>query len=135
VQHEREPLGRVERLEDDEERQADGVGEQRLLLGIDLVVEADDRLGEPAVGRLLLSGTARPEHVEADTRYHGGQPPAEVVDRSVVGAAQPQPRLLDRVIALVEGAEHPIGDPPQVRALLLELRCEPVAVAHRASPS
>ena len=34
VQHEREPLGRAERLEHDEQRKADGVGEQCLLLGV-----------------------------------------------------------------------------------------------------
>jgi hypothetical protein len=35
VQHEREPLGRRQRLEDHEQREPDRVGEQRPLLGVD----------------------------------------------------------------------------------------------------
>jgi hypothetical protein len=35
VEHEREPLRRRQRLEHDEQRQTDGIGEQRLVLGID----------------------------------------------------------------------------------------------------
>ena len=38
VQHEREPLGRAQRLEHDEQREADRVGQQRLVLGVGAVL-------------------------------------------------------------------------------------------------
>jgi hypothetical protein len=53
VEDEREPLRRSQRVEDDEQRQPDRVGEQRLVLGIDAVLEADDRVGHMAAERLL----------------------------------------------------------------------------------
>jgi hypothetical protein len=57
VQDEREPLGRVERLEDDQHRQADRVSEQRLVLGVGAVGAVDDRLRQAHVEGLL---TPRP---------------------------------------------------------------------------
>jgi len=44
VQHEREPLGRRKCFEHTEECEADRVGQQRFVLGIDAVLPADDRL-------------------------------------------------------------------------------------------
>ena len=46
VQHEREPLGRRQRLEHDEQREPDRVGQQRLVLGVGAVGAVDDRLGQ-----------------------------------------------------------------------------------------
>jgi hypothetical protein len=47
-----EPLRR-QRLEHDEQRQADGVGEQRLVLRVDAVCAVDDRVRQMLVERLL----------------------------------------------------------------------------------
>ena len=49
MQHEREPLGGIQRLEHHEQRQADRVGQQRLVLGID-----------PVRGLTIGSGTCGP---------------------------------------------------------------------------
>ena len=59
VQHEREALGRLEHLEHDEQREADRVGEERLLLGVDAVRRADDRVGHERLERVLPAGAAR----------------------------------------------------------------------------
>jgi hypothetical protein len=56
VEDEGEPLGGSERVEDDEQRQPDRVGEQRLLLGVDAVLGADDRVGHVRAERLLGPG-------------------------------------------------------------------------------
>jgi hypothetical protein len=53
VQHERQPLGRVERLEDDEQRESHGVGQQRLVLRVGAVGTVDDRLRQARLERLL----------------------------------------------------------------------------------
>ena len=44
VQHEREPLGRLERLEHDEQREADRVGQHRLVLRVGPSAAVDDRV-------------------------------------------------------------------------------------------
>jgi hypothetical protein len=53
VQHERRPLRRREGVEHDEQREPDRVGEQRLVLRIDLLVQADDRVGHVDVQGFL----------------------------------------------------------------------------------
>jgi hypothetical protein len=45
VQDEREPLGRAERLEYHQQRQADRIGQKRLVLGVGPVNRVDDRVG------------------------------------------------------------------------------------------
>ena len=121
VQHEGEPLGRRQRLEHDEQREADRVGEQRLLLGVGLVVDAHDRLGQPAADVVLAPRAPRAQHVEAHAPDDRREPAAEVRHGRRVGAAQAQPRLLHRVLGLADRAEHPVGDRPQVRPVRLEL--------------
>ncbi|GGN82679.1 hypothetical protein GCM10011610_34280 [Nocardia rhizosphaerihabitans] len=49
-----------------------------------------------------------------------GQPPAEIADFGGVGACQPQPRLLDRIVGVGERAEHPVGHRTQVGAVFFE---------------
>jgi hypothetical protein len=53
-----EPLCRRQRLEHDEQREADGVGEQRLVLGVGAVWAVDDRVGQVCVEWLLASRLA-----------------------------------------------------------------------------
>jgi hypothetical protein len=137
VQHERQPLGRRQRLQHHQQRQPDPLGQQRFLLRVGLVLAADDRVGQVhgRVQRLLAPLPARAQHVQAHPRDHPGQPAAEVVDAAGVGAAEPQPALLDGVVGLGERAEHLVGDRPQPGAVLLEPVGQPVAFVHRSHPS
>ena len=93
VQHEREPLGGRQRLEHDQQRQPDGVGEHRLLLGV------DRRRGRSRSGpaRAPSSGSSRRVLRERSMlrQTRGGdrrQPAAEVLDVVGVGAAEPRAR-------------------------------------------
>jgi hypothetical protein len=130
VEHEREPLRGRQRLEHDEQGEPDRVDEERLLLGVDLGVDAHDRLGQPRAGVLLAPGAAGAEHVEADATHHRRQPAAEVDERVGVGAAQAEPRLLHRVLGLADRAEHPVRDRVQVRSMVFELLREPLTIVH-----
>jgi hypothetical protein len=134
VQDEREPLGRRQPLQHDQQRQPDGVGEERLLLGVGPVLPTDDRLGHVHVERLLATRLARAEHVERDPRHDRRQPAGQVVDSPGVGAAQAQPRLLQRVVGLAHRAEHPVGHRSQAGPVVLELLCQPVAFVHGHIP-
>jgi hypothetical protein len=55
VEHERESLRRRQRLEHDEQRQTDGIGQQRLVLGIDPVRRVDKQIGKSPGKRLLAA--------------------------------------------------------------------------------
>jgi hypothetical protein len=98
AQHEREPLGRRERLEHREERETDRVGQQRFVFRVDLGFAAHDRLGH-AQG-LLAPGPARAQHVQAHPTYDRRKPSAQVLDPAGVRAAEPQPGLLHGVVGL-----------------------------------
>ena len=130
VKHEGEPLCRGQVLEHDEQRKADRVGEQCLLLGIAVGLDAHNRLGQPAAGVVLAPGAPRLQHVEADSADDGGEPAADVPDVVRVGATQPQPRLLDGVLRLADRTEHPVGDGLEVAAVALELLCAPALLVH-----
>ena len=125
----------VERLQHDEQREPDRVGQQRLVLGVGAVGAVDDRLGHVDAQRLLAPRVARAQHVQADARDDGRQPAAEVLDVARVGAAEPQPGLLDGVVGLAERAEHPVGHRPQVGPVRLEPLRQPVALVHRSHSS
>ena len=95
-------LGRRRRVEDDEQGQADRVGQHRFVLGVAPVVVADDRAGHLLVEGLLASMLAGAQHVQTYPRDYGGEPRGEVLDAVGVGAGQAQPGLLHRVIGLAE---------------------------------
>jgi hypothetical protein len=57
VQHEREPLGRSQRLEHNEQREADRVDQLRFVLGVGLVA-AHQRIGHVHLQGLLAPGLA-----------------------------------------------------------------------------
>jgi hypothetical protein len=133
VEDERHPLGRRQRLQHHQQGDADRVGEQQLALGprrqlgvggTGVSIGARDQVGRVAVGGLLAPGLAGAQHVQADARHHGRQPAAEVIDRTAVGPAEPQPGLLNRVVRLPDGAQHPMGDPPQVVPMGFEAVCQ-----------
>jgi hypothetical protein len=128
VEYEREALGRAQRLQHDEQREADGVGQQRLVLRVGSVGAVDERVGHVDAERLLPPPLARAEHVQRHAGDDGRQPGREVLDLPRIRAVEPEPRLLDGVVRLAQGAEHPIGHGPQVRALLLESLRQPVAL-------
>ena len=88
MQHEREPLGRRQRLEHDEHGDTDRVREQRLVLGIAGGVDADDGLRQPRAGVVLVPRAPGPQHVEAHARDDRRQPTAEVLDLGRVGAVE-----------------------------------------------
>ena len=130
MKDEREPFRWGERLEHHEQRQADRVGEQRLVLGVGAVSGVDDRVGHAHVERLLAPRSARAEHVQRHACDDRRQPAAEVLDLARVGAAEPQPGVLDGVVGLAERAEHPVGDRTEMRSVILELAGEPFLLIH-----
>ena len=120
VEDERHPLGRRQCLENNEQGDADRVGQQQLPLGLGPLVDASavararNQIARLTLGGLLAPRLARAQHVQADARHHGRQPAAEVVDRAAVGPAEPQPRLLNRVVRFSDRAQHSMGHPAQV---------------------
>ena len=79
VQDESKPFGGIQCVEHDEQRETNRIGQQRLVFGIASISVAHDRLGRILSQRLLASGGARTQHIEADTRDHCGQPAAEIL--------------------------------------------------------
>ena len=135
VQHEREPLRRRQRVQHREQRQADRIGQQRLVLGIDPVHPVDDRIREPSGERLLPPRFAGAEHVQRDPSDDGRQPGVEVLEPACVGAVKPEPRLLHRVVRLAQRAEHPIGHRAETGSAFLESFCQPLSLVHRSRSS
>jgi hypothetical protein len=87
--------------------------------------------------RILVARPPRAEHVETDPGGHRRQPAAEVVDRVRVGPVEAEPRLLERVVGLVDRSEHPVGDGAQVRPVGFELVGEQGSrvIGHGSGPS
>ena len=67
MEHEREPLRRGQGVEHDEEGEADRVGQQRLLLGLERPLGADDGIGEVHVEG-FLAPTLRDRSMFRQTR-------------------------------------------------------------------
>jgi hypothetical protein len=128
VQDERQPLVRRQRVEHDQQGQADRVGQQRLLLGLGFPLLADDRVGQVHGEWLLAPVVAGTQHVQADAGHDHCQPPAEVLDVFGTRSAQPQPGVLNRIVGLAERAEHPVGHRAQARPVKLKTIREPLIV-------
>ncbi len=128
VQHERDPLRRTERLEHDQQRRAHGVVERDLLqrVGGDGCREGRgprQRFGQPLPHVAFPPRPRGAEHVEADATRHTHEPRSGIVDRCALGVAQSVParvRLLYGVLGIGHCAEHPISQPHQLAALVLE---------------
>ena len=120
-----------QRLEHHEQREPDGIGDQHLLLGVGLLVDLDDRLGHPGADIVLAARLPGAQHVDADAADDRGQPRAGVVDRLLLGAAEPQPGFLQRILGLADRSEHAIGDRLQVWPVALELLGLPADVVQR----
>ncbi len=78
--------------------------------------------GSAPVEWLLTSGAACPQGVQADPADDGNEPAAQVLDVVRGGPAHPQPGVLDS-IGRGKRTEHPIGERPKPRSLLLEVTC------------
>ena len=96
----------------------------RFVFGVAPVLATHDGIGQVRVQRFFAPRLARAQHVEAHTRHDRRQPAAEVLDLAGVGAAEPEPGFLDRVVRLVQRAEHPVGDAAQAGAIGLEALCQ-----------
>ncbi len=94
VEHEGDPLGRRQRLEDYLEDEADRISQERFLFGI----EARSAGGSPAGHRTFASRLSGAEHIQADAGDDCRQPAAQVLDLARPGAAHPQPGLLNGVL-------------------------------------
>jgi hypothetical protein len=130
VQHEHEPLSGRERIEHDQQRQANRVGQQQLLIRIGLPDTAHDRIGHVHAHRHLTPRSPRLERVQTNACNHNRQPTIEILDRGSIRATEPKPRLLHRIVRLVQRAEYPIGGRTQPRAALLEAPRQQVALTH-----
>ncbi len=101
-------------------RQADRVGQERLLLRGRTVRIRDDRVGHDGLERVLAPSRSGPKPVQAETGHDRGQPGTEVVDLAGVGPARPEPGVLDDVVGLCQRAEQSIGGRAQARAIRFE---------------
>jgi hypothetical protein len=135
VEHERKSLGGGQGLEHHEQRETDRVGYQGLVVGVDVAVGTDDRIGHVCVQRFLAPRPARAQHVEAHPPDDGGQPAAEVLDPAGVGTRESHPGLLDGIVRLAQRAQHPVGHGPQVGPVLLESLRQPDVLVLRCGPS
>ena len=77
VEHERDPLGRTQEVEHDEQRGADRLREHHFARGVVLGRRVGVDVAEHRTGRLLgTGGLTKP--IEADAADHGGEEPTEV---------------------------------------------------------
>jgi hypothetical protein len=134
MQHERQPLGRRERIQHHQQREADRVGEDGLV-GRGGHVAADDQVGDVHAGRVLRPGRARTQPVEADPGDDRRQPSARIVHVIRPRAADPHPGVLKRVVGLGLRSEHPVAEAVQAGPVLLELPGQPVIRVHPSHPS
>ncbi len=131
MEDQREALGGGEGVEDDEQGEADRVGEEGLVLGVEAALGVDHRVGQADVQGLFAAPGAGAEQVQADAGGDGGEPAGEVRDVVGVGAFGAEPGLLERIVGFAEGAEHAVGEGAQARALRFEARREGGGLAHR----
>jgi alkylhydroperoxidase family enzyme len=133
VQHEGESLCRAQRVENDLERDSDGLGEEGLVLWIGAGVGRDDRLGCERIQGIFVTELSGPQGVQANPRDYRGQPSLEVVDPICVDTLQSQPRVLHRVVGVAQRSDDPVGNRPQPPTLLIKPLGQ-VELIHVTSP-
>jgi len=131
VQHERHALGRLERLEHDEQRQSDRVGELHVVFRAPLMSSLRRRLRLVRVERLFAARVASAQHVEAHPADDRRQPAADVVDVVITGATHAQPGFLHGVVRFSGRSQHAGCNRLQVRAMCFESLSQQLAVVHR----
>ena len=107
AQHEHRPLGRRERLQHQQHRHRDAVGQLDVL---GHVGRGQQRLGQPGTDVGLL---APAERTQPGERLAGGDPDQVgtlVPHRVEIDARPPQPGLLEHVLRVGRRAEHLVGD-------------------------
>jgi hypothetical protein len=70
--------------------------------------------------RFLAAMRPRPQHIETHARHYRGEPTGEILDLGGIGAAEPKPGFLQRVVSLAQRAKHAIRHRPQAAAVFLE---------------
>jgi hypothetical protein len=128
VQHERHALGGIQRVEHDQQRQPDRVGQHRFLLwpGIHGGCRVVRDEGP------LVAGLPGSQHVQAYPGDDRGEPAVEVGHAVRATARGVDPGLLHGVLGLVQRAENPVGNRAQPGPALLEAGGQPVV--HVTSP-
>ena len=110
AQHEHRPLGRRERLQHQQHRHRDAVGQLDVL---GHVGRGEQRLGQPGADVGLLAAAERTQPAE---RLAGGDPDqvcALIAHGVEIDARPPQPGLLQDVLRVGGRAEHLVGDGEQ----------------------
>ena len=102
MEHEREPLRWRERVEHNQEGEADRVGEYGFVLGLRHGIGADQGIGNVAVECLLPSHVPSSQHVQAYPGNNRREPAAEVLDLARVGPADAQPSVLDGIVGFTQ---------------------------------
>ena len=93
------------------------------------------RLGRQRPSLLLPPGPAGFQHVQANPGHNRSQPPGRILHLTAVGPADPQPRLLHRVLGITARAEHPVSQRHQPAPVLGESMRQPVVLGHRSRSS
>ncbi len=134
MQHEGDPFGGRQGVEDNEQCEANGIAQQSFLLRIDSLLWTHDRIRDVGLQRHLAARRARAQHVKADPPDDRRQPGLEVINSARIGAAEANPRFLDGVVRIGQGAEHAVGDTTQVGAVCLEALGQPGVLIHVSHP-
>jgi hypothetical protein len=134
VQDEGQAFGRGQGVQHHHQGRADRIGQQDRGLGIAVVGLIGRWAGHRVGQRLLAAPAPGPQHLQTFPSDDRGQPSGQVLDPGGIGAAEPQPRVLHRVVGLSPRAEHPVGDRPQAGPLILEPSGQPVSLLLIHSP-
>ena len=126
MQHERHALGRRQRIQHGQQRHADGIGENELVLG---VVVIRHRFGFAPDG-LFVAHLARAQKIEAHAADDGREPARQVFHGAGIRAGQAQPCFLHRIIRLAARSEHAIGHRAQMLAIGFEFLRQKFRLVH-----
>ena len=88
MQHERQALNRRKRFEHHKERESDGIGEERLLFGVGLILATDNWVWHTPSESLLGTDVPGLKRVQAHPGHDGREPATEVLDSIGTGTAQ-----------------------------------------------
>jgi hypothetical protein len=135
VQHERQPLGRRQRVQHNQQRQADRVRQHCLVFGVEFPRGLHNRIRQMRNQLLAPLGAPVTQRVQADPGHHRGEPGVWVRDTARGCAAQPQPGLLHRVLGVVDRAQHPVGEGTESGPGILEACRQPRTCGHRPPAS
>jgi hypothetical protein len=130
------PLGRGQRLKDDQQREAHrvvkGSAVSRVLISWRVL---DDGFRQPGPDVDLPACPRRPERVQRTSRHGDGGPRVDVLDRiTCIGRRQPQPAFRDHVLGFAAAAEDGVSDPDQPWSHPV-VSCRELGVGPAAAPA